>query len=82
MATPSWNYEDQEAWGKVKGWEVASSGKRQSPIDIDTHLVRTNKHLKPLVLQVRISASVEMNDILVCRAYMYKVNTENDRTKS
>lgn len=55
MATPSWNYEDQAAWGKVKGWEVAGSGTRQSPIDIDTSLVRTNKHLKPLVLQVRMS---------------------------
>ena len=48
----SWNYDDQGAWGKVEGWEVANIGKRQSPIDIQTRLVKTNRDLTPLKLEV------------------------------
>lgn len=48
-----WNYDDQSAWGKVHGWEVANIGKRQSPIDIQTAAVRVNEDLTPIQLEGR-----------------------------
>ena len=53
----SWNYDDQVAWGRVKGWEVANIGKRQSPIDIQTRLVKTNQDLTPLQLEVSYTSA-------------------------
>ena len=48
----SWNYDDQVAWGKMEGCEVANTGKRQSPIDIQTCLVKINGDLTPLKFEV------------------------------
>ena len=47
-----WTYKDQSAWGNVPGWEVASTGKRQSPINIDTADVVINGDLTPLKMEV------------------------------
>lgn len=46
-----WTYDDQAAWGEVPGWEVATSGKSQSPININNNNVIVNKKLTSLLLE-------------------------------
>ena len=50
-----WNYKDQSAWGKVPGWEVSATGKRQSPIHIETKNLVVNNILTPLKMEVSCS---------------------------
>jgi carbonic anhydrase len=53
-----WTYDDQSAWGEVPGWEVANTGKRQSPINIQTADVVPNSNLTSLKLEVSSSREI------------------------